>query len=134
MAVQYSTAVRNAFNDAIETAIGTAPLIKMYSGSMPANCATAASGTNLANGTLPSDWLSASSGGVKSQLGTWSLTGAAAGNIGYYRILDSTGTTCHEQGTITATGGGGDMTVDNVSVTSGQSISITGYTKTADGA
>lgn len=134
MAVQYSTAVRNAFNDAVETAIGASPLMKMYSGSMPANCAAAATGTNLANGTLPSDWLTSSSSGVKSQNGAWSLTGAASGTLGYYRILDSGGTTCHEQGTITATGGGGDMTVDNTSVVSGQAISITGYTKTAGGA
>ncbi len=36
-----------------------------------------------------------------------------AGTVGHYEIMDSTGTVCHEQGTVTATGGGGDMTVVN---------------------
>lgn len=134
MAVQYSTTVRDAANDAIETAVGASPLIKMYSGSMPSNCAAAATGTLLANGTLPSDWLTFSSAGVKNLNGTWSLTGAATGNLGYYRILNAAGTVCHEQGTITATGGGGDLVVDNVSVVSGQAISITSYSKTFGGA
>ena len=38
------------------------------------------------------------------------------------------------QGTITATGGGGDMTVDNTSVTAGQTVNITAFTITAPGA
>ena len=38
------------------------------------------------------------------------------------------------QGTITATGGGGDMTLITTSITSGQPITITGFTLTAPGA
>ena len=134
MATQYSTTVRNAANDQIQTTIGTAPLLKFYTGSVPATCATAVSGTLLISITLPSTWLGASSSGVKSLSGTWSGTASGTGTAGYYRIYDSTGTTCHEQGTITATGGGGDITLDNTSIASGQTVTVSTYTKTFSGA
>ena len=38
MALQYSVTVRNAQLDAVETTVGTAPLLRIYSGSAPANC------------------------------------------------------------------------------------------------
>ena len=38
------------------------------------------------------------------------------------------------QGTVTATGGGGDMTVDNVVFAAGQSFTVTGFTLTAGNA
>lgn len=134
MAVQWSTAVRNARLDAWETAIGTAAKLQIYSGSAPANCATAASGTKLVEWTLASDWAAAASGGAKSMNLPSAVNAVAGGTAGYYRIVDSAGTTCHEQGTVTATGGGGDLTVDNTSIASGQSVNLTGFTKTEAGA
>ena len=71
MTLQYSTTVRNAKLDAIETAIGTAAVLKIRTGSAPANVATADSGTVLATLTLPSDWLAAASSGSKAKSGTW---------------------------------------------------------------
>jgi hypothetical protein len=62
------------------------------------------------------------------------VNAASAGELGHYRIKNAAGSACREQGTITATGGGGDMTVDNVSVTAGQQIQVTAYQKTAPGA
>ena len=38
------------------------------------------------------------------------------------------------QGTITATGGGGDMTLDNTSIASAQQVTITSFTLSAGGA
>jgi hypothetical protein len=125
MALQLSTAVRNAQLDAIETTIGTSPIMKIFSGAQPANCAAADSGTVLATLTLPSDWLAAASAGAKAKSGTWQDTSADnAGTAGHWRIYDSTGTTCHAQGSVTATGGGGDMTVDNTSFAAGQSFTV----------
>ena len=134
MAEQYSTAVRNAALDAMETAIGTSPILKFFTGSVPANCAAASTGTVLVSMTCPSDWWAAASGGVKTIAGTWNFTGIAAGTIGYFRLFDSTGTTCHWQGTVTATGGGGDMTVDNTSIAVGQNGSVTTWSRTFPGA
>jgi hypothetical protein len=109
--------------------------VRIRSGAVPATCATADSGTVLATANLPSDWLAAASGGSKGLSGTWQDASAdAPGTAGHFRIYDSTGATCHIQGTITATGGGGDMTVDNTSITSGQSVSITAFTINAGGA
>lgn len=128
MAVQLSTTVRNARLDAIESTIGTAPILKIRSGSAPATCATADSGTVLATLTLPSDWMAAASSGSKAKSGTWQDTSAdATGTAAHFRIYDSGGTTCHIQGTVTATGGGGDLTVDNTSFASGQSFTINSF-------
>jgi hypothetical protein len=135
MAFQFSTGARNASLDAIETAIGTSAILRIRSGTVPANCGTADSGTVLATMNLPTDWMAAASGGSKGLSGTWQDASAdAAGTAAHFRIYDSTGTTCHIQGTVTATGGGGDMTLDNVSIASGQTVTITSFTITAGGA
>jgi hypothetical protein len=131
MAIQLSTTVRNARLDAIETAIGTSAVLKIRSGSAPANVATADSGTVLATLSLPSDWLAAASSGSKAKSGTWQDTSAdATGTAAHFRIYASDGTTAHIQGTVTVTGGGGDMTVDSVSFTSGPSFTISTFTLT----
>jgi len=129
MAFQFSDSVRNAALDSVETTISTAPILYIRSGTVPANCAAADSGTVLATMTLPSDWMAAASGGSKAKSGTWQDASAdATGTAGHFRIKDSTGTTCHIQGTVTATGGGGDMTLDNTSITTGQTVTINTFT------
>lgn len=134
MAHQYSVAVNNARLDAIETAIGATAVLKIFSGAEPANCAAADPAGLLATITLPADWMSAAAAGVKAKLGTWSGTGSAGGTAASYRIYDSSGTTCGIQGSVTATGGGGNMTLDNAVIANGQAITITGYTLTAGNA
>jgi hypothetical protein len=135
MALQFSVAVRNGQLDSPETTIGTSAILRMRSGTVPANCAAADSGTVLATVNLPSDWMSAASSGSKTLFGTWQDTSAdATGTVGHFRIYDSAGTTCHMQGTVTATGGGGDMTVDNTSFASGQQFTVNSFTITAGNA
>lgn len=131
MAIQLSAAVRNARLDAIESAIGVSAVLKIRSGAAPADVATADSGTVLAALTLPSDWMAAASAGTKAKSGTWQDASAdATGTAAHFRIYASDGTTAHLQGTVTATGGGGDLTLDNVSIASGQSVTITSFTLT----
>lgn len=135
MAIQYAVATRNAKLDAIETEISTSPIMKIRTGAAPANCAAADTGTVLATLTLPSDWMAAASSGSKAKSGTWQDTSAdATGTAAHFRIYDSGGSTCHIQGTVTITGGGGDMTVDNTSFASGQSFSVTSFTITDNNA
>ena len=135
MAVYWSDTVRNAVLDAWETAIGTSAVVKLWSGTVPADEAAAdatASGTAVATFSLASDWAGAAASGQKSLSSTpLSVTAANSGTLTHYRIYASNGTTCHEQGTITATGGGGDMLVDSTSVTASQTVRITAFTKTA---
>jgi hypothetical protein len=46
----------------------------------------------------------------------------------------SGGGTCHQQGNVTITGGGGNLTLDNLSITAGQAVTVTTYTITAGNA
>ena len=133
MSFQFSTTTRNAALDAMETSIGTAPTLEIRSGAAPATCATADSGTVLVSMILPSDWMAAASAGAKALLGTWQdLSADAAGTAGHFRIKQ--GVTCHVQGTVSATGGGGDMVLDNAVIAAGQQVSVTAFTLTAGGA
>jgi hypothetical protein len=82
----------------------------------------------LATLNLPSDWMAPAANGVKQMAGIWQdLSADATGQAGHFRIKDSTGTVCHIQGTVTATGGGGDMEVDNVNFAAGQQFTITAF-------
>lgn len=130
MTIQLSTAVRNTKAGALETNAGASPLLRIRTGAQPANCAAARSGTVLVSITLPADWLTAPSAGGVALNGTWQGTASAAGTAAHYEIMDAAGTTCHEQGSVTATGGGGDLTLDNVSIANGQQVTITGFTRT----
>lgn len=135
MSLQFSVSVRNAMLDAIETAVGASARLKIRTGAAPANCAAADAGTVLADLSLPADWLAAASGGSKAKAGTWEDTSAdAAGTAAHFRLYDSTGTTCHAQGTITGTGGGGDMELDNTSLAAGQQFTVTSFTLSAGNA
>jgi hypothetical protein len=129
MAHKYSVTVNNARLDAIETAISTAPLIKMLTGSAPANCAAADTGGTIFSFNLPSDWMGAAGSGTKAKAGTWSGTAVASGTIGYYRIYDNAGTTCHIQGNVSTSGQ--ELNLDNNIVNSGQVVTISTYTITA---
>jgi hypothetical protein len=123
--VQYSTTVRNAKLDAVETAIGVSPTLKIFTGSKPAACATADSGTVLATLALPSDWMAAASGGSKAKSGTWQdLAADGSGTAGYYRIYDSGGT-CHMQGTCGLSAA--DMILDSIQFTASQQFSVTSF-------
>lgn len=100
MTQQFSDTIRNYWADGYESQIGPEPKLRVYTGDPPANCAAAASGTQLGEGTADSDWLTAASGGSKSLIGTWAVTMTAAGTIGYYRIYNNAGSVCHEQGKV----------------------------------
>ena len=132
MAIKYSTAVRNAQLDAIETVIGVSPKLRILTGAAPATCATAQTGTLLAELTLPSDWAANAASGAKGLLGSWSGTVVADGTAGYYRILDNAGTTCHEQGTMGTSGQ--DINGTSTAMTTGQVIVVTAKTLTAGNA
>ena len=134
MTLQYSTDVRNAKLDAIESAIGVSAILKIRTGAAPANCAAADSGTVLSTIALPSDWMAAASGGAKAKSGTWDDASADSGSgttPGHFRIYDSGGSTCKMQGTCGI--GSGDLQVDGT-FTAGQDFSITAFTLTDNNA
>ena len=131
MTLQLSIAVRDARADATESTIGASAVLKLRTGPPPATCATADSGVVLAEMALPPDWMDPASGGVKVKAGTWQdLSADAAGTAAHFRLYASDGTTCGMQGTVTATGGGGDMTLDNAVLAIGQQVTVTAFTLT----
>lgn len=132
MAIKFSVASRNAQLDAHETTVGASPKMRILTGSAPATCATAESGTLLAELTLPADWASNAASGAKGLLGSWSGAVVADGTAGYYRIVDNAGTICHEQGTMGTSGQ--DLNGSSVALVTGQVIVITAKTMTAGNA
>jgi len=135
MALTFSDVVRNAILDAIEAAIGTSAKLKIRTGAAPTNVGAASTGTVLATLDLPSDWMANAASGSKAKAGTWQDTSAdGTGTAAHYEITASNGTTVHLRGSVTATGGGGDIEVDNTSFVAGQSFAISSYNWTGPGA
>ena len=134
MTVQYSTTLRNNQLDQVESTTGVSAKLQIRTGAQPANCAAAASGTLLAELTLPSDWMNAAGSGSKTKLGTWTGTAVAAGTAAHFRLVDNAGTTCHVQGSITLTSGGGDMTLDNTNIAISQTVTVNTFTLNAGNA
>jgi hypothetical protein len=135
--MEKSTAVRNAQLDAIETTIGASAILKLRAGTRPLHCSDADTGAVIATLALPADYMSNASGGVKALLGTWADAAADNANAGgamHFRMYASDGVTCHLQGTITVTGGGGEIELQNLNIAAGQPINITAFNITAAGA
>jgi hypothetical protein len=129
MAIQLSVAVRNGRLDSFETVCGTSAVMKIFTGSPPANCAAADSGTVLATANLPSDWMAAATGGTKAKSGTWEdLSADNTGTAAHFRIYDTGVTTCHMQGTVGTSGT--DMIVNSTSFTAGQAFTVNTFTLT----
>jgi hypothetical protein len=128
MALKLSVGARNARLDALVAEIGASPVLKIRTGSAPADVATADSGTVLATLNLPSTAFNAASSGAVTKTGTWSDSSADnSGTAAHFRLYKSDGTTAVAQGTVTVTGGGGDLTVDSVTFNAGQAFSVSAF-------
>ena len=121
------TATRNAVVDAVTALVGSTGTLKIYSGSQPASANDAASGTLLATVTMGA-WGSASAG-TAAGADPVSVNAAATGTAGWFRAASSGGTTVFD-GDVTATGGGGTMTLSSTSLVSGNPVDITSVTVT----
>jgi hypothetical protein len=120
MATTKTTAFLNTTLDSGVDAVFNAGKIQIRTGAAPgANAAP--TGTLLWEFTLPADAFAAAASGAKAKQGTWSTTATAAATQNEARI----------EGTVTGTGGGGDMTVDNTSIANGQTVTVTAFTISA---
>lgn len=127
MAIFRSDSVRNSAANAISDTWGSNPKLRLYSGTIPANEAAALSSQALLWEAIMTP--AAAVGGLKNMLGsTLIATGLVTAGEGldatFYRVYASDGVTCHEQGTITITGGGGDLELDNPNIAYNQTVSI----------
>ena len=127
MTLQLATLTRNSRLNAIQTEVGTSPILKIFTGTPPSNCSSANTGDVLVTITLPSTWLSAASSGAISKTGTWEGVSDADGTAGHFRLFDSGGSTCHMQGIVSITGNGGDIELSSITISSGQTITMTTF-------
>lgn len=125
--MQLATSTRDARNNAIATDIGASGILEIRTGSAPANCAAADSGTVLATINMPSTPFATSSSGVMAKSGVWQDPAAdASGTPGHYRLKTSGGV-CKSQGTCGV--GSGELQLDSAP-NAGQVVTVTAFTFT----
>lgn len=132
-ALKFDAGLRNHLLDQIEAFIGTSPLLRVYSGAVPDSIADPIVGTLLAEIACPSDWMAGATGGVKELAGSWTAAATASGQQSFFRMVDSGGT-ARIQGTASGTGGGGNLQLDSVTITSGQTVAVTVFSLTGGNA
>jgi hypothetical protein len=104
--------------------------IKVYSGTQPANANSAITGTLLVSFTLDNPAFGTASGGVVTLSGTpLSQTGVAAGTATHFRCANATPATVFD-GSVTATGGGGQLQLNTTTISVGVTVQITAGTFT----
>ena len=106
---------------ALATSIGAGATIEIRSGAKPATPETAASGTLLATVTISGSFTSTA--GVLTAADPASASPAASGTAGHFRLKQSGGTAVLD-GTVTATGGGGDMQLGSTTITTGVPVDL----------
>lgn len=127
MAIRITTARQNALCDALVGAINTggAGTVEIRTGTQPASANNADSGTVLATFTLAATAFgSASSGTASLQSLPRTTTGVAAGTAGHARVKNGSGTTIFD-GSVSATGGGGDFQMSTTTVSVGLDLELT---------
>ena len=134
MPLRQSDSVRTAKADAavdlLDVGSGTAAgYAEIRTGSQPATPATAATGTVLATVALQNPAFGAAAAGVATLNDPASVNASATGTAGWVRFYNRSGAVVFD-GDVTATGGGGVMTLSSTSLTSGAPVDITGGTWT----
>lgn len=122
-AVTHSTAVRNVLADAVVDAIDA--------GASAGTLEFHTSGdVEVATLTFSDPAFGAASSGTATANAITSDTSATGGTIAKFVVKDSDGNTIFA-GSVTATGGGGDITLSSVVISAGQTVSLTSLTYTA---
>lgn len=139
MTVRLSTGTRNAIGDSgVGPLFDTDGAISFYTGSQPAAANDDVSGTLLGTCTFSADWIGAFAAGVGTVAAITNDSSAdASGTPGWFRIHDvsegpggSSTTKRRIDGSVTATGGGGDITFNTTTWVAGGVISMTSLTLT----
>lgn len=131
--LNYNAAIRNAGLDAITTAVGSSGKLRIYSGTQPADVATALSGnTLLADLALSATFAAGSSAGVLTASAITNDSSADATGTAAFGSLLTSGNVRVVDFTVGTSGT--DMIIDNTSITAGQVVSCTSFVITAGNA
>lgn len=135
MALKFPATFRTTRAGTITTRAGNGALLRIYSGSRPANADTAPSGTLLAELVCGTPFAPAAASGVLTANAiTQDSSADATGTATWFRLVDSAGTTTVMDGDVTVTGGGGDLQLVNTSLTVSQPVQVTSFVITEGGA
>jgi hypothetical protein len=128
MSLQLGVLSRNAELNAINTQLGTSATLKIFSGAVPANCGSADPSGPLLTINLPNPPFAAASAGAMAMTGSWTTSTTTAGTAASFRIYDS-GAVCQQQGNTTT-----DLILNNTSIGTNQTTTVTSYTLTSGNA
>jgi hypothetical protein len=129
MALSYDVvSIRNAMLDTITTRAGNGALLRIYDGTRPATGAAITTQTLLAELTCGTPFAAGAASGVLT-LGAITQDASAnnTGTASWFRIWKADGLTFVLDGTVTATGGGGDLLLTTVSIVATQPVSVTSF-------
>ena len=132
MSIRLSTAARNAAADAVVDLIDAgagAGTIKIYTGAQPATGNDEGSGTLLATVAFADPAFGAASTGVATATDPAAVTASGTGTAASFVVEDSTGANVFN-GTVTATGGGGDLQLSSTALAAGITVDVTSFTYT----
>ena len=127
MAIKFDTATRNAEMDAVTTRVGTSARLRVYNGTRPANPGTAITTQTMlveltCNATA---FAPAASGGVLTANAISNGTAAANGTASWFRLFQSNGTTAIIDGDVGTSGS--DLNLNNTSIATSQTVSVTSF-------
>jgi len=127
MAIKFDTTTRNAEMDAVTTRVGTSARLRVYNGTRPANPGTAiTSQTMLVELTCNATaFAPAASGGVLTANAISNGTAAATGTASWFRLFQSNGTTAIIDGDVGTSGS--DLNLNNTSIATSQTVSVTSF-------
>jgi hypothetical protein len=130
MAIKYDATTRNAMLDALTTRVGTSGLLRIYDGSRPATVATAITTQVMlvALTTNATAFAAAASGGILTANAISNGTAVATGTASWFRLFKSDGTTAIVDGDVSTSGA--DLNLNNTSIATGQTVSVTAFTVT----
>lgn len=131
MAIRLPAASRNAMVAALVDLLAAGGTIQVRTGAQPAAAGDAASGTLLATINLAAPAFGPPSAGTSTLDADPALTGTGVsdGDAGWFRARDSGAATVMD-GSVSESGGGGDLIVATATVTVGLTVRITAGTVT----
>ena len=124
--LKYSNGTRDAQQQGLITYAGSNALINIYSGTQPANANTAISTQTLLVSLPISGSFGTDSNGPITLSSVTSANATATGTATFFRIFKSDGTTVVMDGSVGTSGA--DMNLDNTSIATGQTVTITSGT------
>ena len=124
--LKYSNGTRHSQNEGLITYAGSGAIINIYGGTQPTNANTALSGQTLLVSCALAGIFGTDTNGTLT-LGTVNNgTAVASGTATFFRITKSDGTTVVMDGSVGTSGA--DMNLDNTSIATGQTVTITSGT------